>query len=401
MRVATPALTLAYLLLNLWLVTRARQTPTWRSFILSGVSFGLLFHVYPYFWTSAAAALVLAFLIDQGHRRVYLWTGLFGGLIGSYRVFWDMMLKRGTPPDWLIRSDKFVHVDRFADMKPPILASMVLIVGFIWIWRRRRDLVYLWSMGLAGLLLFKHHVLSGLNIENYHWLYVWAPCCALLLLLMVLELLPRQGPKARLALAVLMAVCLADALIGLGLRVVESLQAKAGLVLAKSFVEYQVQRIDSGTPRFDANATVAGEHQFINFASILENQRPLDNYWVFLSPNVTDAEWDLRIALNSYLPPSQSCGLRGRTAGYAQVRAGGWGPWTRDASDGERRVLNRLAAFDAVARDPESALNQFRVRYVGLRADEPQPAYLTRQKWIQVQEGPFWQVWERPASPTE
>jgi len=71
-RVATPALTMAYLLLNLWLVTRARQTPTRCSLVLSGVSFGLLFHVYPYFWTTAAAALVLAFLIDQRHRRVYL-----------------------------------------------------------------------------------------------------------------------------------------------------------------------------------------------------------------------------------------------------------------------------------------------------------------------------------------
>ena len=117
--------TMAYLLFNLWLVTRARQTPTRRSLVLSGVSFGLLFHVYPYFWTTAAAALVLAFLIDQGHRRVYLWTGLIGGLIGSYRIFWDMMLKRGTPPDWLIRSDKFVHLDRFTDLKFPIVASLV------------------------------------------------------------------------------------------------------------------------------------------------------------------------------------------------------------------------------------------------------------------------------------
>ena len=245
-RVATPALTMAYLLLNLWLVTRARRTPTWRSLVLSGVSFGLLFHVYPYFWTTAAAALVLAFLIDQGHRRVYLWIGLIGGLIGSYRIFCDMMLKRATPPDWLIRSDKFVHVDRFTDMKLPIVASLVLIVGFIWIWRHHRELIYLWTMGFSGLVLFKHHILTGLNIENYHWLYLWGPCCSLLLLLMLVALLPRHGPKARLALAALMVVCLADAFIGLGLRVAESLQAEAGLVLVKSCCEYQGQRIDVG-----------------------------------------------------------------------------------------------------------------------------------------------------------
>ncbi len=399
-RVATPALTMAYLLLNLWLVTRARQTPTRCFLVLSGVSFGLLFHVYPYFWTTAAAALVLAFLIDQGHRRVYLWTGLVGGLIGSYRIFCDMMLKRGTPPDWLIRSDKVVHVDRFTDMKLPIVASLVLIVGFIWIWRQRRDLIYLWSMGFSGLVLFKHHILTGLTIENYHWLYLWAPCCSLLLLLMVVALLPRHGPKARLALAGLMVLCLADAFIGLSLRVAESLQAKAGLVLVKNCYEYQVQRIESGAPRFVPNSTVAGEHQFINFASILENQRPLDNYWVFLSPQVTDAEWDERIALNNYLLDRNRATFEADQREGLKLRLGGWGPWTRDASDGERRVVNRLAAFDGAVRDPESALNRFGVRYLGLRAGESPPSYLARQKWTRVQAGPFWQIWERSASPS-
>jgi hypothetical protein len=399
-RVATPALTMAYLLLNLWLVTRARQTPTRRSLVLSGVSFGLLFHVYPYFWTAAAAALVLAFLIDQGHRRVYLWTGLIGGLIGSYRIFYDMMLKRGTSPDWLIRSDKFVHVDRFTDLKLPIVASLVLIVGFIWIWRQRRDLIYLWTMGFSGVVLFKHHILTGLNIENYHWLYVWAPCCSLLLLLMVVSLLPRHGPKARLALAGLMVLCLADAFIGLSLRVAESLRAKAGLDLVKNYYEYQLQRIESGTPSFVPNSTVAGEHQFINFASILENQRPLDNYWVFLSPHVTDEEWDQRIALNSYLLDRNRATFEANQRDVFRLRQGGWGPWTRDSSDGERRVVNRLAAFDGVVRDPESALNRFGVRHLGLRAGESPPPYLTRQNWTRIQEGPFWQVWERPASPS-
>ena len=45
-----------------------------------------------------------------------------------------------------------------------------------------------------------------------------------------------------------------------------------------------------------AQRMAAGDFQFTNFASILENQRPLDNYWVFLSPQVTDAEWDQRVA---------------------------------------------------------------------------------------------------------
>lgn len=54
-RVATPALTMAYLLLNLWLVVRAHQSPTTWSLALAGLSYGLLFHVYPYFWTTATS----------------------------------------------------------------------------------------------------------------------------------------------------------------------------------------------------------------------------------------------------------------------------------------------------------------------------------------------------------
>ena len=55
-RVATPALTHFYLLLNLWLTLRARERPTAIRLVLAGVSLGLLFHVYPYYWTNACAA---------------------------------------------------------------------------------------------------------------------------------------------------------------------------------------------------------------------------------------------------------------------------------------------------------------------------------------------------------
>ncbi len=220
-RVATPALTMAYLLLNLWLVVRARQSPTTWSLALAGLSYGLLFHVYPYFWTTATSALALAFLIDPGHRRVYLWTGLVGGVLGSFRLFHDFSLKQNSAPDWLIRSDKFVHVARFTDMRFPLVASLVLAASLVWVWMRRRELVYLWAMGLAGLLLFKNHVFTGLNVENYHWMYLWGPCSSLLQLAMAASMLPQRGWKARLGLALLALLTIADVLMGVGLRAAE------------------------------------------------------------------------------------------------------------------------------------------------------------------------------------
>ena len=264
-----------------------------------GASFGLLFHVYPYFWTAAFVALTLALLIDRGHREVYFWTALIGCAIGSYRIYWDVMLKRTTPADWLVRSDKLVPVSRLYDLKPPLVATLVLALGFVWIWRHRRDLIYLWTMALSGYLLFKHHVVTGRELENYHWIYVWAPCCSLLMLLMLVSVLPKRGPRARIAFAVLMAVSLIDVAIGFALRTGESLHANGSLSLVRNWADYQAQRLDSGARRFIPNATVGGDQDFVDCAAVLENQRPLSNYWVFLSPQVTDAEWYQRIALNA------------------------------------------------------------------------------------------------------
>jgi hypothetical protein len=396
-RVATPALTMAYLLLNLWLVTRARQSATWTRLVLSGVSFGLLFHVYPYFWTAASGALLLAFLIDRGHRHVYSWTALVGGSIGFFRILWDVMLKQGTAPDWLIRSDKFVAVSRFADLKPPYMATLVLIVGLFWILRLRRDLIYLWTMGFSGWVLFKSHVITGIDIENYHWLYVWAPCCSLLLLLMIVSAFPRHGPWTRLATASFMVISLADVGMGLWLRAVEAVQAKEGLALVQSWAEYEVQRIDSGAPRLSPGSTVAGEEPFISFATILENQRPLINYWVYLSPRVSDLEWYRRIALNAYLLGQDRAAFEAAQRQEFQIRVGkgGWGPWTRDADDGKKRMSGLIVAYDETVRDPDSALNHFHVHYVGLRSGLPPPSCLDERKWRLLEAGPVWQVWER------
>ncbi len=152
--------------------------------------------------------------------------------------------------------------------------------------------------------------------------------------------------------------------------------------------------------RLAANSTVAGEDRFVSLASILENQRPLDNYWVFLSPGVTDAELDQRVALNHFLLGESREMFEASQKRTFQTGSGAsWGPWTRDPADSRRRIANRLAAFDDVVRDPEPTLDRLRVRYVGLRPDQPVPPYLTHHNWTQLEAGPSWQVWERSASP--
>ena len=59
-RIATPCLTMPYLLLFIVLYTRARRVPSRHRRVASGLGFGLLFYVYFYYWTAAALALAIA-----------------------------------------------------------------------------------------------------------------------------------------------------------------------------------------------------------------------------------------------------------------------------------------------------------------------------------------------------
>jgi hypothetical protein len=397
-RMATPLLTLSYLVLNLWLTIRARQRPSTSRLVFAGLSLGLLFHVYPYYWTAACAALALAFAVDRGNRRVYFWTGILGILLGAPRIVWDFLLKQETGTEWLIRTDKLVRFSRLTDLKLPVVGSLVLLISGYWIWTRRRDLIYLWSMGVSGLVLFKSHILTGWSIENYHWYYVWGPCCSLLLLLLLIAVLPRQGRGAKFAIGLLLAASVADAVMGLWLRGIESVRAEEGLYQVRGWNNYHTQRMQAGVPPLDARSTVAGDSLFVDMASILENQKPLENYWVFLSPHISDADWYQRIALNAILMGQDRRAFESWSKERFAVRPPdkpSWGPWTRDAEDSARRIHAVMDAYDAVSKNFENTLELYDVRYVGLKSGSRLPAYLSGAGWTLIQEGPTWRIWKR------
>ena len=255
-------------------------------------------------------------------------------------------------------------------------------------WTRRRDLIHVWALGAAGLALYDSQIVTGITVENYHWLYVWGPCLSFLLCLMVAALLPEHGNRARIAFACLLAAALADVGAGIWLRSVESLRNRGTQQLLANYRRYRDQRLVPGAAKLVPNAVVAGDTPFIDYAGILENLRPLDNYWVFLSPYISDAEWDQRKALNSYLcdPAASESSLRESLSGVN---------WTPNRIDDEqRRITKRLAIFRTLGPDLDATLDLYKVRYVALAADQVAPAYLGRG-WTCLQSGPHWQLWER------
>ena len=390
-RLITPGLSFAFLWIHVWLLARARDVPSRGRLLASGLGFGLLFHVYFYFWTAAGLGLVLAWLLDAGHRRVYFHTAWIGGLIGLPAIVAGAKLKAGSS-EWLHRTDNFLPIARLSELEFPKLALVAVPVTLAWVLIRRRDLIHLWALTLAGLLLLNHQVVSGLQIQNFHWSYVWGPGLSLLLALLAWGELARlrSWPKALgWALAALTALEIGA---GLWLRVFEATRSDQTVKALGTFREYRSQRLAPEVVPLGPNGVVAGDSAFVAASSILENQRPLGHYTAMFTPAIDPAEWAERIALTSYLNgESRPDFERGQRHDLTE----GWGPWVGDRNPALRaeELARRLRLYDAIAADPAAAIHRYRVRYVGVRSGTPLPPAL-RRLLRPVQAGPIWDVWE-------
>jgi hypothetical protein len=393
-RIPTPSMTQVYLLLHLWLLARARDRPSWPRLALSGLGFGLLFYVYPYYWIAACPALLMAWVLDAGHRKVYSHTGWIGGLIGLPHVVNDWLLKRSTSPDWLSRADRFVPFPRFEELLLPKMSLFLIVAGLVWVWYRRKDLIYLWALPFSALVLTNHHLLTAIQIENFHWnVFVHEPIIGLFVLLVIAGELPVRGPWSRPVLWGLLVICSADLAMGVWLRAIETTRHH----FFASFQRYKTQRLgEQQSVRLAPNSVIGGDSDFVAFAMIAENQRPLMDYAVFLSPSIDNAEWERRIALNGYLfghdrPSFEAVQVSDLTP---PPQAYQWGPWTRSPAERTRRIAMRMAFFDAITANPSEFFERYRVRYVALPPERVPPVVLNSE-WRCLQEGPFWSIWER------
>jgi hypothetical protein len=177
------------------------------------------------------------------------------------------------------------------------------------------------------------------------------------------------------------------------MRWVEATRFREPLQIVEAVRLYQLQRsLNSSVPRA-ANAVVAGDRFFVDSAMILEDWRPLSGYSVDVSAAVSTPEWDLRVALNSYLRGLDRTRFEKEQITWLDETL--WGPWRRGRSPAARqeRLNSRLAAWDSVAASPTDALDRFKVRYLALPV-EARVDHLG-EKWVRRETGPTWQVWER------
>jgi hypothetical protein len=225
-RIISPVVVLPFLFVYLWALRRSVQkfsrTFSWSFFgsgvVWSGLAFGLLFFAYFYFWTAAGLGLLLGIVVDRERWRVYFHTGWIGCLIGAPELARMLVTRSAAGSEWMQRVDVLVPIGRWSEHGRFFLSAVVVLITFGMVWRFSRQLLYLWCLCAAGFIMIHQQVFTGMQMQNYHWAYIFCACTVLLLVLLTIDWIGRTGELGRRAGKILVAVVLVNAGAGVYLR---------------------------------------------------------------------------------------------------------------------------------------------------------------------------------------
>lgn len=401
LRVVPPSAVLPLLLALFGLAARGRLGGSVRHWAAAGLCLGLLFYLYFYLWTALVGTLVLAVLLDPRARRGYLTALLLGLAIGLPSVIHSASVKAGTPPDWLHRTEKFVRVPRLEDPFVPKLIIAVWLAATPLVFTRRRELMLPWCGVLASLACANHRLLTGLQVENFHWLIPAGASCSVLVTGIAAPWIfePRRddaqvNPAARPRLALLMCWLVFQVSVGLICRAAET--TRPAETRRWTDVYDRLRADDLPVPK---NAVLAGDPDAVMLRAALYDNFAMAGKFVEYCATVTDDEFDERLMLNFYLR-----GFDRASARREVEQPPGTLSWESLAvhSPAAARVQRerRLALIDRIWAEPADAAARFGVSHVVLPADSPSPADALGHVGPahRLALGRFWQLWE--VSPT-
>ena len=389
-RITNPMLDLPFLFLLILFVARARDLPSRARTWTCGVCFAFLFYLYFYAWTLAAAALGLAFFLDNRRRVVYLKTLVVGFLLGAPAMIHDFMVRRALSVEGLTRfgmftrprwPDQFVPLPRHDLVVVPVL---FLLVG-AWIYLSRNyQWIFLYCMAAVGTLLSYSSMLTGVYLLDYHWNWLAGPVFTLLLYVTLGGFVTARLRFSGL-LGIAWSVCVGLVFLsGLWLSI-EDLRERPEIGgLMRNYAEYAAQRQGGDTPRLEPRAMVGGDDRFCDLAAIGENTVPLVGFPAYISMALRDSELYERYALNQYVQ-----GVTDR-ARFIKMLTDDYGvPLSASAL-----IEGFTHAYDEVSGDPTRYIERYDLRYVALPSAQDTPACLG-QGWKLIQSGPSWKIWQR------
>jgi len=385
-RVMTPVLNLGFALFYLFLLQRSRKNPTRIATCAAGIALGLVIWSYFYFWTACMLALGICFLLEPQHRVLYAKVGALGLLVGSPALVSSYQLKHTTSSDWLSRGDLFLHVPRFALLGFSRLPALLVVAGFFIVWRYRKDLIPLWAVSASALALQYSVFITGIEMEGFHWQYLWAYTLDLLFVLALVRWAEQKNGWIR---YLMLALVVFECGTGLGLRTAETLRTHESVEFTANFRGVQAQL--ASNPPLREDAVIAGDKGFLDSIQILGTYRPLSDYTFKYSPATTDHDLYEREVLNAFLLGVPKSNFLQRERDYFTGDATGL--VKRDPAVREAQLQSLALMFDSIAADPLPALDKYEVRYLAVRPIAASETHIGPY-WKTIQKGE-WQILER------
>ena len=190
-RILNPVLCWPWWLGFFALTARAVALPTRGRALAAGLMCGVLFYVYFYLWTAAVVGLLLAAALDRARFKVFLGILAVGVVVGLPAILMSAHFQAEFGRDWMLRTDKFLPVDRFGELLIPRVTVVLMAGLWVWVWVRAREWVWLAAIATGALLLLNQTVITGLQIENSHWNYALGPAISTLVVFAAADLLGR------------------------------------------------------------------------------------------------------------------------------------------------------------------------------------------------------------------
>ncbi len=208
-RVVTPLLNLPFLFLMV--AALVPSSGRWRAWALLGmVCLGLCFHLYFFYWTAAVAALVASAAVGFVfyRREVGRWASirptvlvLLGGMAIGLPQVYDNARTFSNPEirPILERMGRGRVLDADDPVRTRYLTNYwawgkIVIGGVAILAFRQRGLGLAWWLTFFGFAMANSALVTGLEFENFHWIYVHAPMGEILILVIAARLLDRWNP---------------------------------------------------------------------------------------------------------------------------------------------------------------------------------------------------------------
>lgn len=411
-RVVTPLLNLQFLLLMAAALIGVRDRIPWRWVFLGMACLALCVHLYFFFWTAAVVALgglvatslvaaSLAWRKDPERRERKLVDAKVGALVlaGGMALGAPQILSNArtfSSPEFKPVLERSLRGRTLSPDEP----KRMLYTRFRWHWTHAvlgAVVVYglgmvvlepIWWLAVAGYAMMNSALVTGLEFENFHWIYVASAFGEILVLGAMVLAVDRWWPSGRRGLGALAIVPALVLVLGVGWRWYQALHGPEARMNAQALAELRPLQPDLA--RLGPENTLVGPAMarvaLLYSRSGMLYQRDQSA----ISSLIPMRELNERHALDAWLLGLDEAGYRD-VAHEPSFERG----QLRVEPEFTAEVLanQRLEIFREIERAPTPFLERYQPDALLLPSSAPPPQ--RGGPWRLVREAPAWSLWTK------